>query len=59
MILKFYSIFLQKFSKQTEKPQMGRRDLWRPIWDYSVFLCPIKGTPGLNELSQVDFFESS
>ena len=22
----------------------------RPIWGYAVCLCPIKGTPGLNEL---------
>ena len=35
---------------QTEYPQMGRRVLRRPIWGYSVCLCPIKGTPGLNEL---------
>ena len=30
---------------------MGRRVLRRHIWGYSVCLCPIKGTPGLNELS--------
>ena len=24
----------------------------RPIWGYSVCLCPIKGTPGLNELTE-------
>ena len=29
---------------------MGRRVLRRLIWDYSVCLCPMKGTPGLNEL---------
>ena len=29
---------------------MGRRVLRRHIWGYSVCLCPIKGTPGLNEL---------
>ena len=29
---------------------MGRRVLLRHIWGYSVCLCPIKGTPGLNEL---------
>ena len=31
---------------------MGRRVLRRHIWGYSVCLCPIKGTPGLNELNQ-------
>ena len=31
---------------------MGRRDLRRHIWVYSVCICPIKGTPGLNELSR-------
>ena len=30
---------------------MGRRILRRLIWGYSVCLCPIKGTPGLNEFS--------
>ena len=30
---------------------MGRRVLRRHIWGYSVCLCSIKGTPGLNELS--------
>ena len=30
---------------------MGRRVLLRHIWGYSVCLCSIKGTPGLNELS--------
>ena len=29
---------------------MGRRVLRRHIWGYSVCLCPIKGTPGLNEI---------
>ena len=29
---------------------MGRRVLRRHIWGYSVCLCPIKRTPGLNEL---------
>ena len=29
---------------------MGRRELRRHILGYSVCLCPIKGTPGLNEL---------
>ena len=29
---------------------MGRRVLRGHIWDYSVCLCPIKGTPDLNEL---------
>ena len=29
---------------------MGCRVLRRHIWGYSVCLCPIKGTPGLNEL---------
>ena len=29
---------------------MGRRILRRHIWGYSGCLCPIKGTPGLNEL---------
>ena len=29
---------------------MGRRILRRHIWGYSVCLCPIKGTPGFNEL---------
>ena len=28
---------------------MGRRVPRRPIWGYAVCLCPIKGTPGLNE----------
>ena len=31
---------------------MGRRLLRRHIWGYSVCLCPIKGTPGLNELKR-------
>ena len=30
---------------------MGRRVLRRHIWGYTVCLCPIKGTSGLNELS--------
>ena len=30
---------------------MRRRVLRRHIWGYSVCLCPIKETPGLNELS--------
>ena len=29
---------------------MGRRVLRRHIWGYTVCLCPIKRTPGLNEL---------
>ena len=29
---------------------MGRRILRRHIWGYSVCLCLMKGTPGLNEL---------
>ena len=33
---------------------MGRRVLRRHIWGYSVCLCPIKGTPGLNELRKVE-----
>ena len=32
---------------------MGRRVLRRHIWGYSVCLCPIKGTPGLNELTSI------
>ena len=31
-------------------PQMGRRVLQRHIWDCAACLCPIKRTPGLNEL---------
>ena len=31
---------------------MGRRVLRRHIWGYSVCLCPIKGTPGLKELTR-------
>ena len=50
VILNFYLIFRCNFSTQTKSPQMGRRVLRRHIWDYSVCLCPIKGTPGLNEL---------
>ena len=38
---------------QTELPQMGRRVLRRHIWGYAVCLCPIKGTPGLNELNNM------
>ena len=34
---------------------MGRRILRRHIWDYAVCLCPIKGTPGLYELTHLDF----
>ena len=30
-----------------------RRRTRRHIWGYSVCLCPIKGTPGLNELISV------
>ena len=29
---------------------MGRRVLRRHAWGYSICLCPIKGTTGLNEL---------
>ena len=29
---------------------MGRRVLRRHIWGYSICICPIKGTPVLNEL---------
>ena len=32
---------------------MGRRDLRRHFWGNDVCLCPIKGTPGLNELSNL------
>ena len=32
---------------------MGRRVLRRHTWGYSVCLCPIKGTPGLNELNKL------
>ena len=32
---------------------MGRRVLRLHIWGYTVCLCPIKGTPGLNELTLV------
>ena len=46
-----FSFFLWIFSKQTEYPQMGRRILWHHICGYSVYLCPIRGTPGFNELS--------
>ena len=35
---------------------MGRRVLRRHIWGYSVCLCPIKGTPGLNELICVIYY---
>ena len=35
---------------------MGRRVLRRHIWGYSVCLCPIKGTPGLNKLKAVNTF---
>ena len=35
---------------------MGRRVLRRHIWGYSVCLCPIKGTPGLNELTSLPPF---
>ena len=45
MILKFYSIFDEiPLSKQNSV-------LRRHIWGYSVCPCPLKGTPGLNELS--------
>ena len=30
---------------------MGRRVLRRHTWGYSVCLCSIKGTPGVNELN--------
>ena len=33
--------------------QMGRHILRHHIWGYSVCLCPIKGTLGLNELIQM------
>ena len=51
VILKLYSNLRWNFSKQTEKPQMGRHVLLRRIWGYAVCLCPTKGTPGLNELN--------
>ena len=35
---------------------MGRRVLRRHIWSYAVCLCPIKGTPGLNELKETVIF---
>ena len=47
----FIKLFQLNFSKQTEKPQMGRRVLQRHIWGYSVSLCHMKRTPGLYELS--------
>ena len=34
---------------------MGRRVLQHHIWGYAVCLCPIKGTPGLNELMTIYF----
>ena len=33
-------------SKQNS-PRLGSPVLWRPIRGYSVYLCPIKRTPGL------------
>ena len=53
VILKFIPFF-DEFSlmhKQTEKPQMGHRVLRHHIWGYFVCLCPIKGMPGLKELT--------
>ena len=32
---------------------MGCRVLRHPIWGYAVRLCPIKETPGLNELTKI------
>ena len=37
---------------------MGRRVLRRHIWGFSLCLCPIKGTPGLNELKIFIFYLS-
>ena len=47
----FDFIFRRNLCMQTEKPQMGRRALWRHIWDYSVCLCPTKRTLGLYGLT--------
>ena len=56
VILKFIQFFdenslsKQNSSRWDAAEQMGRRVLRRHTWGYSVCLCPIKGTPGLNEL---------
>ena len=47
----FLSYFSMKFLQANRIAQMGRRVLWRHIWGNAVCICPIKGTPGLNELS--------
>ena len=51
VILKSKFTFRWNFFKQTELPQMGRRDLWRHIVGLTICLCPTEGTPGLNDLN--------
>ena len=54
VIFKFNPIFRMKILYANRIAQMGRHVLRRHIWGYSVCLCPIKGTPGLNELSVLE-----
>ena len=42
--------FFDEIPPSKQNSPMGRRVLRRHIWGYVVCLCPIKGTPGLNEL---------
>ena len=52
----FFISFFDEISlckQNSPRWDMGRRVLRRHIWGYSVCLCPTKGTPGLNELSEL------
>ena len=52
----FLSHFSMKFLQANRIAQIGRGILRRHIWGYSVCLCPIKGTLGLNESILLRFF---
>ena len=50
MIFNFYLIFSMKFLLANRKVPDGTPRSAASHMGYSVCLCPIKGTPGLNEL---------
>ena len=51
-----YISFIHKIHVSKHKnPHMGRPVSQRHIWGYSVYLCPIKRTPGLYELMMCIF----
>ena len=56
VIFKFYSIFffMKILFANRIAPDGTPRSAASHLGGYSVCLCPIKGTPGLNELTKTD-----